>query len=61
MPCAAFGVPLLELAGLADLLRTRGLEDHEELICGMQEHFGLGRLAISTRQRSEAAITSGER
>jgi hypothetical protein len=53
-------VPLPELAGLADLLRTQGLEDDEDLIRGMQEHFGLGRLAISTRQRFEAAIVSGE-
>jgi hypothetical protein len=53
-------VPLPELAGLADLLRTQGLEDDEDLIRGMQEHFGLGRLAISTRQRFEAAIIAGE-
>jgi hypothetical protein len=54
-------VPLLELAGLADLLRTPGLEDDEDLIPDMQEHFGLGRLAISTRQRFEAAIISAQR
>jgi Protein of unknown function (DUF3320) len=55
-------IPLPELAGLADLLlRVQGLEDDEDLIRGMQEHFGLGRLAISTRQRFEAAIASGER
>ena len=54
-------VPLPELAGLADVLRTQGLEDDEDLIRGMQEHFGLGRLAISTRQRFEAAIISDER
>jgi very-short-patch-repair endonuclease len=54
-------VPLPELAGLAGLLRTQGLEDNEDLIRGMQEHFGLGRLAISTRQRFEAAIVSDER
>jgi hypothetical protein len=53
-------VPLPELAALADVLRTQGLEDDEDLIRGMQEHFGLGRLAISTRQRFEAAIMSGE-
>jgi len=52
-------IPLPELAGLADLLRSRGLEDDEDLIRGMQDHFGLGRLAISTRQRFEAAIKSG--
>jgi very-short-patch-repair endonuclease len=49
-------VPLPELAGLADQLRTLGLEDDEDLIRGMQEHFSLGRLAISTRQRFEAAV-----
>jgi hypothetical protein len=53
-------VPLPELAGLADVLRSRGLEDGEDLIRGIQEHFELGRLAISTRQRFEAAIVSGE-
>jgi hypothetical protein len=51
-------IPLPELAGLVDILRSRGLEDNEELIRGMQDHFGLGRLAISTRQRFEAAINS---
>ncbi|UPK06973.1 DUF3320 domain-containing protein [Bradyrhizobium sp. 170] len=51
-------VPLPELAGLADVLRAEGLEENEDLIRGMQEHFGLGRLAISTRQRFEAAIIS---
>jgi hypothetical protein len=56
-----FRCAIAELAGLADLLRTQWLEDNEELICGMQEHFGPGRLAISTRQRFEAVITSGER
>jgi hypothetical protein len=54
-------VPLPELAGLADLLRTQGLDDDEDLIRGMQEHFGLGRLAISTRERFEAAIVSGQK
>ena len=49
------------LAVAATSLRIRGLEENEELIRGMQEHFGLGRLAISTRQRFEAAITTGER
>ena len=49
-------IPLCELAGLADILRTEGVEDEEYLIRGMQEHFGLGRLAISTRQRFEAAV-----
>jgi hypothetical protein len=42
---------LPELAGLADILRVQGLEDEEDLIRGMQEHFRLGRLAVSTRQR----------
>jgi hypothetical protein len=51
-------VPLPELAGLADVLRS--LEDGEDLIRGIQEHFELGRLAISTRQRFEAAIASGD-
>ena len=37
---------------------SQGLEDEEDLIRGIQEHFGLGRLAISTRQRFEAAIVS---
>jgi hypothetical protein len=41
-------------------LRTQGLEDDEDLIRGMQQQFGLGRLAISTRQRFEAAIISGQ-
>ena len=54
-------VPLPELAGLADFLRAQGLEEDEDLIRGMQEHFGLGRLAISTRQRFEAAIMSDEK
>lgn len=49
-------IPLPELAGLAELLRTQGLEDEEDLIRGIQEHFGLGRLAVSTRQRFEAAV-----
>jgi hypothetical protein len=49
-------VPLPELAGLADVLRAQGLEDEEDLIRGIQEHFGLGRLAISTRHRFEAAV-----
>ena len=49
-------VPLPELAGLADVLRAQGLEDEEDLIRGIQEHFGLGRLAISTRQRFKAAV-----
>jgi Protein of unknown function (DUF4011)/REase_MTES_1575/AAA domain/Protein of unknown function (DUF3320) len=51
-------IPLAELASLAYILRSRGLEDDEDLIRGMQDHFGLGRLATSTRQRFEAAINS---
>jgi hypothetical protein len=47
-------IPLPELAGLAEILRAKGLEE-EEIIRGMQEHFGLGRLAASTRERFEAA------
>ncbi|SRR5216684_2194323 len=48
-------IPLQELAGLADLLRDRGLR-REELVRGIQEHFGLARLAAPTRARFEAAI-----
>lgn len=51
-------IPLPELAGLAEILRRRGLEDEEEVIRGMQEHFGLGRLAASTRERFEAALAA---
>ena len=51
-------IPLAELASLADILRSRGLEEDEDLIRGMQDHFGLGRLATSMRQRFEAAINS---
>ena len=32
-----------------------GLEEDEDIIRGMQEHFGLGLLAASTRERFEAA------
>jgi very-short-patch-repair endonuclease len=53
-------VPLPELASLADTLRMQGLEDEEDLIRGIQEHFGLGRLAVSTRQRFRAAIALRE-
>ena len=49
-------IPLPELAGLAEVLRTQGLEGAEEIIRAMQEHFGLGRLAASTRERFERAI-----
>jgi hypothetical protein len=53
-------IPLCELAGLAEVIRFHhGLEDEEEIIRGMQEHFGLGRLASSTRERFEAAVTAG--
>jgi very-short-patch-repair endonuclease len=51
-------IPLPELAGLADLLRAEGLEHEEELIRAMQEHFNLGRLASSTRERFKAAVQS---
>lgn len=54
-------IPLPELAGLADILRANGLEDDEDLIRGMQEHFGLGRLAVSTRERFESAIIPAPR
>ncbi|WIW45412.1 DUF3320 domain-containing protein [Bradyrhizobium sp. 62B] len=50
-------IPLPELAGLAAKLRNEGLEDVEDVIRGMQEHFGLGRLAASTRERFEAAAS----
>jgi hypothetical protein len=50
-----------ELASLAVFLRTQGLEEDEDLIRSMQEHFGLGRLATSTRQRFEAAILADEK
>jgi very-short-patch-repair endonuclease len=50
-------IPLPELAGLAEKMRVEhGLEDLEEIIRGMQEHFGLGRLAATTRERFEKAI-----
>lgn len=48
-------VPLCELAGLANALRADGFDD-EEIVRGMQEHFRLGRLAASTRERFEAAV-----
>lgn len=51
-------IPLPELAGLAGMLRTTGLEEDEDIIRGMQEHFGLGRLAASTRERFEAAVAA---
>ncbi|MDI4237762.1 DUF3320 domain-containing protein [Bradyrhizobium sp. Arg237L] len=53
-------IPLPELAGLAGLLRSRGLEENEDIIRGMQEHFGLGRLAASTRERFEAAAAAAD-
>lgn len=53
-------IPLPELAGLAEMLRTTGLEEHEDIIRGMQEHFGLGRLAASTRERFEAAVAAAD-
>jgi hypothetical protein len=48
-----------ELAGLAEVLRKQRLEDEGDIIRGMQEHFGVGRLAISTRQRFETATIPG--
>ncbi|MFQ3458710.1 DUF3320 domain-containing protein, partial [Bradyrhizobium sp. UFLA01-814] len=51
-------IPLPELAGLARMLRSSGLENDEDIIRGMQDHFGLGRLAASTRERFEAAVTA---
>jgi very-short-patch-repair endonuclease len=52
-------IPLPELAGLAEKMRVEhGLEDFEDIIRGMQEHFGLGRLAATTRERFEKAISA---
>ncbi|SFM85555.1 Protein of unknown function [Bradyrhizobium sp. Rc3b] len=48
-------IPLPELASLAATLRS---EEDEDIIRGMQEHFGLGRLAASTRERFEAAVAT---
>jgi hypothetical protein len=48
-------IPLPELAGLAEVLHTEGLDD-EEIVRRMQEHFDLERLAASTRERFEAAV-----
>jgi hypothetical protein len=52
-------IPLPELAGLANSLHAQGLEA-EELVRGMQEHFKLGRLAATTRERFENAISAAE-
>ena len=49
-------IPLPELASLAAQLRQKGFEG-EELVREIQEHFRLGRLAASTRERFEAAIS----
>jgi hypothetical protein len=49
-------IPLSELASLAVQLRLGGFEG-EELVREIQEHFRLGRLAASTRERFEAAIS----
>jgi hypothetical protein len=48
-------IPLPELASLAARLRANGYEG-EDLVRSMQEHFSLGRLAASTRERFEAAV-----
>ena len=48
-------IPTPELAGLAEVLRAEGL-DETEIVRGMQAHFGLGRLAASTRERFETAV-----
>jgi len=53
-------IPLPELAGLAERLRSAGLEEDEDIIRGMQEHFRLGRLAASTRERFEAAVAAAD-
>jgi hypothetical protein len=42
-------VPLPELAGLADLLRTQGLEDDEDLIRGISRYIPSRRRAVDTR------------
>ncbi|MGY3581970.1 very-short-patch-repair endonuclease [Bradyrhizobium sp. USDA 4341] len=52
-------IPLLELAGLVDVLRAKGFEEPEDIIRAMKEHFGLARLAMSTRQRFELAVDAG--
>ncbi len=49
-------IPLPELGSLATQLRQRGFKG-EELMREIQEHFHLGRLAASTRERFEAAIS----
>jgi very-short-patch-repair endonuclease len=49
-------IPLPELASLAAQLRQNGFEG-EELVREIQEHFRLGRLAASTRERFESAIS----
>ena len=53
-------IPLIELASLAAELRQKGFEG-EELVREIQEHFRLGRLAASTRDRFEAAVTLASR
>jgi hypothetical protein len=49
-------IPLPDLASLANMLPATGLSD-EEVVRRMQEHFRLARLAQSTRDRFEAAVT----
>lgn len=48
-------IPLPELASLATQFRRDGLEG-ELLVREMQDHFGLGRLFTTTRERFEFAI-----
>ena len=48
-------IPLPELASLAARLQSAGYGG-DNLVRAIQEHFGLGRLAASTRARFEAAI-----
>jgi hypothetical protein len=48
-------IPLPELTDLAAQFVAVGLE-REEIVRAIQEHFHLGRLASSTRERFEAAI-----
>lgn len=48
-------IPLPELTHLAVRFVAIGLE-REEVVRAIQEHFNLGRLALSTRERFEAAV-----
>jgi len=49
---------------LSELLQTfsvrarwaRGVEEEEDIVRAMKDHFGLARLAMPTRQRFEVAV-----